>query len=458
MKTQEAPIPSVRIVSLGCAKNFVDTEIAAAALLTRGFALTDDEGEADVLFINTCAFLASARKEAEAEIKRAGTWKKRRAGRKIIVGGCIVSWDTDGAFRAGHPEVDAWCSIRSADDIGRIAAETIGNDGGGRFYDGAGKPFIYNHSTPRLQLTPPHYAYLKIADGCDNRCTYCKIPDIRGPLRSRTVEDVVREARNLLKNGVRELIVIAQDTSAFGRDRYGKPKLAELLRRLDRFDGEYLIRLMYLHPASINDELLAAMAGCRHLIRCLEIPIQHVSDHILRAMHRKIGGEETKAVIRRLRFDLGFALRTTFMVGFPGETDEDFRELLDFVREIRFNRLGAFVFSPEDGVPAAVMPGRPSARVSAKRLKELMELQAGISLEANEALTGCEADVIVDEILPRGRAAGRLFTDAPEIDNSVTVRGLKKGEAQAGDFIKIRVDSAAEYEISGTILRGGESA
>lgn len=458
MKTQEAPISSVRIVSLGCAKNLVDTEIAAAALLIRGFAFTDDEKEADLLFINTCAFLASARKEAEAEIIHAEAWKKRRAGRKIIVAGCIVSWDTDGAFRAKHPEVDAWCSIRSVDDIGRIAAETIGKNGGGCFFDGGGKPYLYSHATPRLQLTPPHYAYLKIADGCDNRCTYCKIPDIRGPLRSRTVEDVIKEAENLLKNGVRELIVIAQDTSAFGRDRYGKPKLAELLDGLDRFDGEYLIRLMYLHPASINDELLSAMARCKHLIRCLEIPIQHVSDRILKAMHRKIGGEETKAVIRKLRFDLGFDLRTTFMLGFPGETDEDFRELLDFVREIRFTRLGAFVFSPEDGVPAAAMPGRPSARVAGKRLKELMELQAGISLEANNALTGREADVIVDEILPRGKAAGRLFADAPEIDNTVRVKGLKKGEAQVGDFIKIRVESAAEYEISGTILRGGESA
>ena len=179
MKTQEAPIPSVRIVSLGCAKNLVDTEIAAAALLIRGFAFTDDEKEADLLFINTCAFLASARKEAAFT---------------ETVNEYTISWDTDGAFRAKHPEVDAWCSIRSVDDIGRIAAETIGKNGGGCFFDGGGKPYLYSHATPRLQLTPPHYAYLKIADGCDNRCTYCKIPDIRGPLRSRTVEDVIKEA------------------------------------------------------------------------------------------------------------------------------------------------------------------------------------------------------------------------------------------------------------------------
>jgi len=451
MKMQKETMQCVRIVSLGCAKNFVDTEIAAASLLTNGFALTGDEAEADVTFINTCAFLASARKEAEEELAHAKVWKKHRKGRKIIVAGCITAWDTDGAFRKAHPEVDAWCSIHAVEDIGKIAAE-VWNGAEKRTVHGENsKPYIYDHATPRLQLTPAHYAYLKIADGCDNRCTYCKIPDIRGTLRSRTVEDVVEEAQNLLANGVKELIVIAQDTSAFGRDRYGEPRLAELLKKLDGFEGEYLIRVMYLHPASINGKLLEAMKNCKHLIKCLEIPVQHISDHILKAMHRKIGGEETRAMIRKLRFDLGFALRTTFMVGFPGETGEDFRELMDFVREIRFTRLGAFIYSPEAGVPAATMPGRPAAAVSKKRLKELMELQAGISLEANESLIGQTADMILDEILPRGKAVGRLFTDAPEIDNTVTVKGLKKGEHQEGDFIRIRVESASEYEISGTI-------
>lgn len=440
----------VEITSLGCAKNLVDTEAAAASLMLNGFGLTPDEKEADVKFINTCAFLAAARAELEEHLHHAAIWKKRKSKtRRIVVGGCITSWDTDGSFRAAHPEVDLWTSILSAADLGQLVAGLFaGTIPPAAFCD---TKHVIDHTVPRLQLTPPHYAYLRVSDGCDNRCTYCKIPDIRGPLKSRTMDDVLTEAGNLLANGVRELIVIAQDTAAFGRDLTGTPRLAELLKELDAFDGEYRIRLMYLHPASVTDALIDAMVNSKHLIRCIEMPLQHIADPILKAMHRKASGAETREVVRKLQH-AGFAIRTTFMVGFPGETQKDFEELLAFVKETRFTRLGAFVFSAESGVPAAALPDPVQEEIALDRMEQLMQAQAEISLQANQALTGCEVDVILDAILPGGKGFGRMFADAPEIDNTVIIRGLNARKHAEGDFIRIRVESATEYEIKGKLI------
>ncbi len=450
---------TVEITSLGCAKNFVDTEIAAAALLTSGFIPVAEEADADVKYINTCAFLAAARKELESVLKHAAAWKKKRKHRRIIVSGCIISWDKDGTFRAAHPEVDVWCAVRDIEDAGKIAraaldgvpAESAPKADAGETDSG----YLPNCNTPRLQLTPAHYAYLKVSDGCDNRCTYCKIPDIRGSLHSRPLPDVVKEAENLLANGVKELIVIAQDTAAFGRDLTGKPCLAELLDELDRLDGDFLIRLMYLHPASVNAELIAAMERNRHLIRCIEMPLQHIADSVLAAMHRRAGSAETKAVVAELQ-RRGFAIRTTFMVGFPGETEEDFAELLDYVKQTGFTRLGTFIYSRESGVPAAELPEQIPAPVSKRRLKKIMEAQAEISLCANEAMIGTEQDVILDELYPGRKAVGRLFSDAPEIDNCVLVSNVPKN-CKAGDFVRIRVTAASEYEIHGKFTDRGET-
>lgn len=451
--TQEIP-PAVLIYSLGCVKNFVDSEIAAASLLTSGFSLTPDAEEASVIFINSCAFLASARKELEDILRDVKHWKKQHPARKIVVGGCVVPWDTENTFRTAHPEVDAWCEIHSVEEIGSIAAAVWNGDEVPE--QKTGQPYIHSCKTPRLQMTPQHYAYLKVSDGCDNRCTYCKIPDIRGTLRSRTVEDVLQEAKDLLAAGVKELIVIAQDTAAFGRDLYGSPRLTQLLKKLDKLDrfapDGYIIRLMYLHPASVNDELMETMNACKHLVRCIEMPLQHISDRILKAMHRREGGKRTREVVRRLNQDFGFAIRTTFMVGFPGETKEDFDELLSYVKEAKFARLGTFVYSREAGVPAAEMADQISPAEAKKRLKKLMTAQAAISLAANEALIGTEVDVIVDELLPRGKALGRMFADAPEIDNSVLISGIKKDQYSCGDFVKVVITAADEYDIQGTIL------
>ena len=443
----------VEITSLGCAKNMVDTEAAAASLMLHGFGLTPEEKEADVKFINTCAFLAAARAELEEHLHHAAVWKKRKAStRKIIVGGCITAWDKDGSFRAAHPEVDLWTSIKTAAELGAVLEDLLsGNVATGAFCD-AGKEL--DHTVPRLQLTPPHYAHLRVSDGCDNRCTYCKIPDIRGPLKSRTLEDVLAEAVNLLANGVKELIVIAQDTAAFGRDLTGKPQLAELLDELDKLDGDFLIRLMYLHPASVNDELIAAMSRCKHLIRCIEMPLQHISDHILLAMHRKAGGAATREVVKKLQ-NAGFAIRTTFMVGFPGETEEDFAELLEYVKETKFTRLGTFTFSAESGVPAAALPDPVPEKIAQERMETLMKAQAEISLKNNLSLIGKSVDVILDEVLTGGKGYGRMFTDAPEIDNIVQIRGLNARKHAEGDFVRMLVESATEYEIKGKLINTG---
>lgn len=438
----------VRIISLGCAKNFVDTEIAAGSLVTHGFGLTSDEADADMIFINTCAFLEEARKETAETIKSALKWKKKspRRNRKVVVSGCIIEWDTDGAFRNKFSEVDAWCAIDSIEEIGKIASAVVGGDKIAN--SPCDKKYMYTENTPRLQLTPQHYAYIKLADGCDNCCSYCKIPSIRGALRSRNIESVVSEAENLVASGVHELILIAQDTSAFGRETDGMPKLAELVRRLDALDGEFVVRLMYLHPAGITDELIETLKKSKRVVKCLEMPLQHISDNILKSMRRHITGAAQRDVVRKLQ-DASFSLRTTFMTGFPGETQENFEELAQYIRESCFTRLGVFAYSPESGTPAAAFDGAIDTKTAEKRRDILMQIQSEISLERNKMLIGKTVDVIIDSATGRGRAWGRTFEDAPEIDNTVVISNAKKIKSV---FAKVLIEDASEYELQGKMI------
>ena len=435
------------ITSLGCAKNFVDTELATAAFLCSGFGLTDDENDADIQFINTCAFLKAARDEASEHIRAMKKWKAARAGRKIIVAGCFVEW-ADPKELAKYSYVDAWMRIDQISDAGKIALQLT-----------AGKPetvrlpkrpsYIYSHETPRVQLTPQHYAYVKIADGCDNCCAYCLIPSIRGSLRSRTIESVTEEVSSLIRNGVFEIILIAQDSGGFGRDRTGKPQLAELLKKLDRLSGTFVLRLMYLHPASVNDELLKVLKTMKHLVRCIEMPIQHIADKVLRNMGRKIGGKETRAAVQSV-LDLGYAVRTTLMTGFPGETQADFDELLDYVKTTGFARLGVFAYSREPGTRAADLPDQVSPRTGKKRAELLLAAQQEISRRHNEALIGTEQTVIIDALTGRSRADGRTLMDAPDIDNTVHVK--YRGHLETGDVVSVRIDRAGEYELEATLI------
>lgn len=444
----------VRIVSLGCPKNLVDTEQAAADLLMHGCGLTADEKDADVLFINTCAFLQSAREEAETQIRAALLWKQEKKGRLVIVSGCLVNWDKTGAFRTELSGVDAWLPTTKTCTLGAVIRSLIERGG---LPDG-GHPGVPDPA--RLPLTPPHYAWLRIADGCDNRCTYCLIPSIRGGLCSRTEGSILSEAENLLESGVRELLVIAQDTSAYGRDISGdgKPRLAELLRKLDDLPqgGDYLIRLLYLHPGSVTGELLDVMERMRHLVRCVEMPIQHVSGSVLKRMNRHIGEEGLRRVVTELK-NRGFAIRTTLMTGFPGETEDDFAKLLAFTEEMRFERLGVFAWSEEPGTPAAAMKGKIPEEVRERRRDILMTAQKKISRSFNRALLGKTCEIIVDEILPGGEARGRTMLDIPGIDNDVTVTDLPKKICGRrglvpGSRIFIRVEHAGIYGISGAFV------
>lgn len=441
--------PLVHITSLGCAKNLVDTELAAASLLTEGFGFSQDMEGADIEFINTCAFIKSAREETSKVIADAVKWRKARKARRVIVGGCIVEWDKDGSYRAQFPEVELWTRIDSVSQLGKIlngSAKAIGKPG-------VEPRFLYDHATPRLQLTPGHYAYLKISEGCDNRCSYCSIPSIRGGLRSREAASVVKEASDLLRNGCKELVVIGQDSGAFGRDRKGSGEsLPKLLRRLDAMEGDFWLRLMYVHPASATDELLEVLSSAKHVVPCIEMPLQHVAERVLRGMGRRIGQDATVELLSKIRKAVpGIGIRTTFLLGFPGETEADFLTLLDFVKSQRFERLGAFAYSQEEGTRAAALPGQLPLELAEARRDEVMKAQASISLERNLALAGSTLDVIVDELPSRGRTSGRTFMDAPGIDNTVLLSGASG--LKPGDFAKALIRGAAEYELEGRVAK-----
>jgi len=365
-----------------------------------------------------------------------------------MVADCFVEW-ADPKELAKYSYVDAWMRIDQISDAGKIALQLS-----------AGKPetvrlpkrpaYIYSHETPRVQLTPQHYAYVKIADGCDNCCAYCLIPSIRGSLRSRTVESVTEEVRSLIRNGVFEIILIAQDSGGFGRDRTGKPQLAELLKKLDRLSGNFVLRLMYLHPASVNDELLKVLKTMKHLVRCIEMPIQHIADNVLKGMGRKVFGKRTREVVRSV-MELGYAVRTTLMTGFPGETEADFEELEQFVKDTGFARLGVFAYSREPGTRAADLPDQVPVRIGRARAEKLLKIQQKISLVHNQALIGSEQIVIIDSVTGKGKAEGRTLLDAPDIDNIVHVKF--KGKLQPGDLAAVRIESAGEYELESTLIR-----
>ena len=434
----------VRITSLGCAKNFVDTEVVCASLLCHGFALTDQDEEADIQFVNTCGFLQAAREEACGVLEELKAWKAARPGRILLVGGCFVEHSSAEELEA-FDFVDHFMRIDSVEKAGEIASSLME----GRKYKGEVLPekpcYLYDHTTPRVQLTPAHYAYIKIADGCDNCCAYCLIPSIRGPLRSRSTESVVKEAQALVDSGVKELILIAQDTGGFRRDKEGKASLSDLLRKLDSLKGNYFLRVMYVHPASVDDELLKVLKESKHVVRCLEMPIQHIADNVLKRMGRKVFGGRTREVVRSV-MEAGFAVRTTLMTGFPGETREDFEELLSYVKETKFERLGVFAYSAEAGTAAAAMEDQVDPLTGEKRRDQLLREQRKISLKHNKALLDQEVDVIVDGVEKRGVAYGRTLLDAPDIDNLVNIRF--KGTLREGDVIRARVESVSEYELN----------
>lgn len=424
----------LRAVTLGCSKNSVDTEHLLAQLPADAFTVVDGEEPVDVLLLNTCGFIGDAKEESVEAILAAVQAKQRGEVGELAVFGCLAQRYA-AELPAEIPEVDAWFGARDLAPILRWLGVEPG-------------PFV----TRRLS-GGKGYAYLKISEGCDRRCSYCAIPFIRGAHRSVPVEELEAEARALAAHGVRELILIAQDSTYYGLDLYGRRALAELLDRLSAVEGIEWIRIHYSYPADFPEDVLAAMSRNPKVCKYLDIPLQHIADGVLDKMHRHVDGAWTRALVARLRREVpGVVLRTTMIVGHPGETEEAFEELLDFVREARFERLGAFTYSEEEGTWGAEhLPDEVPEEVKRARLDRLMELQRDISLAYNRSRVGAELRVLADERLADGTLLCRSEAESPEVDGEILVSGAP-AEVLPGDFIRVRVSAAEDYDLIAEFL------
>lgn len=437
----------VGMVSLGCPKNQMDAELMLAKLRDAGYELTAESGLADVVIVNTCGFIEDAKKEAIENILEFAQLKKEGQIRRIIVTGCLAERYREELLRE-LPECDAVLGLGANGDIAETVREVL--DGGRveRFPDRCHWPL----DGPRLQTTPPFFAYMRVADGCDNRCAYCAIPMIRGPLRSRKLETLVEEAEKLAASGVRELVLVAQDTTVYGRDLYGEPRLAELLERLCEIEGLRWIRLLYCYPEHITGRLLDMMARQEKIVKYMDIPIQHCSGRVLRAMNRPGDRGSLTAILRRIREKVpGIVLRTTVMTGFPGETEEDFEQLCDFVRESAFERLGCFAFSSEEGTTAALLPGQVEETEKQRRRDIVMQEQAGVIDRWNRSQLGVTIEVLVESYDRYAECwFGRSAADAPDIDCKVFFT-CPAGSVKPGDFVHVRVEDSMDWDLIGEL-------
>ena len=432
------------LVSLGCPKNLVDSETILADLVRRGFELRSSMDEADVAVLNTCAFLQSARTEAEEWVREAVRLKRAGRLKAVVVVGCLPSVEGRRLLER-FPEVDAIAGPRDRLRVAQACADSLRSPSVRRTFL-SGSDALVRAVHPRAVSTGRHTAYLKISEGCDNRCAYCLIPGIRGGLVSRAAGSVIREAELLARDGVRELCLVAQDTTAYGVDLYGRPALPELLERLEAVRGVAWVRLMYAHPAHWTGRLTEVLRDGSSLCKYADVPIQHVSDRMLRLMRRRVTKKKLVETLRTIRREVPrVSLRTTVMVGFPGEGEAEFSELVDFLEEFRFEHLGAFAYSREPGTRAASMPGGVSRRVKEDRLRRVMELQREISRTRNASRVGERVTVLIDTVDAGGaRATGRTEGQAPEVDGVVRVTGDGLRE---GQFCEATVVGSAEYEL-----------
>ncbi len=455
-----SPPLSVGLVSLGCSKNLVDTQVMCGVLLTEEVELAPNPDEADVVLINTCAFIEPAREEAYAEIDRACALKKKRQIGAVVVAGCLPQ-------RYGEklvdrfPGVDAWLGIDHLEDIADIVKQAAAAGARRRRQTildlSSPATSLYEPRIPNLSITGGPFAYLKIAEGCNHACAFCAIPGIRGHLRSRPLDAIVGEARALLESGVRELNVVAQDVTAYGRDHRGAPRLPALLRALDQLPGDFWIRILYGYPAYVDDDLLDCFRTLKHLCKYIDIPVQHSHPDILKAMRRPDTAKPVATLPKRLREAIpDVTLRTTCLVGFPGETDEHFAHLLDYVEEAQFDNLGVFVFSPEEGTHAVTLPGPVPAEVAEKRRDRLMRLQKKVVAGRNALRVGKGADLLLLRQIRGGRWEGRLAGQAPDVDGITIVSGVPKG-AKPGDFLRVSIEGVSGYDFRATVAENSAS-
>jgi ribosomal protein S12 methylthiotransferase len=432
--------------TLGCPKNRVDSEVMLGTLAQAGYRLVQEPEKADVIVVNTCGFIESAKEESVDAIVELAALKGAGRCKKLVVTGCLVQRHADELSRE-LPEVDHFLGTGAYADIARVVS-----DAQAKRLVVPDPDFVHSAATPRVNSLPSHTAYLKISEGCDNACAFCIIPKLRGPQRSRALDDVVAEAEALAAQGTIEVSLVAQDLTAYGTDLPGRPRLHELLRALAKVDGLRWIRLHYAYPRDVPPALVEAIADEPKIVKYLDMPLQHSSDRLLRAMKRGRDSVFLRGLLARLRSRVpGIALRTSLIVGLPGETDADFADLLRFVEEERFERLGVFEFSPEDGTAAAEMPGQVPEKVKRARFEQVMEAQQRISREHQRAMIGRRLEVLVE-----GRAeetehllAGRHAQQAPEIDGLTYVND---GVAYPGEIVTVEVTDASEYDLVGRVV------
>jgi ribosomal protein S12 methylthiotransferase len=438
---------SYAFVSLGCPKNTVDSERMLGKLAQDGYALQPDADGADVVVVNTCGFIEPARQESLAVIRE--MLELKRAGKvgAVVVAGCMAERQREVLFDQ-VPEVDQIVGVFGREEITEVVDRAISQrDEQRSLFRPA--PVRALEDNARLRITPRHYAYLKISEGCDRLCTYCAIPKMRGKHITKPIEEVVREAKELAADGVRELIVVAQDTTYYGFDLYGRTRLAELLRELDKVDGLEWIRVLYAYPEHFTDEVVDALANSSKIIPYLDMPLQHINDRVLKRMLRRVDRDSTEKLLDRLRKNLpDLALRTTFIVGFPGETDAEYEELKQFVADFRFERVGVFPYSLEPGTPAEKLDGHLPEDVKQARVAGIMEVQQQVAFGWAGTQVGREHPVVIDGPDPEfaNHFRGRTYADTPDIDCEVRVKG--KG-LRPGDFVKVKITAADGYDLAG---------
>ena len=432
-------------VSLGCAKNLVDTEVMLGIMQQHGLELTANPADAEILIVNTCAFILSAKEESITTVLNLAEYKSNGRCRSLIVAGCLGQL-YGRELLDEMPEVDAIVGTGAWNRIMEAIEETLS---GRRVVLLGEREIIYNAQTPRIRTTPDYFAYVKIAEGCNNRCAFCSIPLIRGKQISRTIEDIKAEVEQLASQGVVEINLIAQDTTAYGVDLYGKAKLVELLRELVTVDKIRWIRILYAYPRRFSDELIDLIAAEPKICNYVDLPLQHASNKILRAMNRPDSRESIEALLKKIRAKIpDVTIRSTFIVGFPGETDEDFAELKTFLQTWRLDKVGIFTYSREEGTAAFDLPDQISEEVMQERYHDLMSTQSLISQEINESLEGRELEVLIenrDEGVPEV-VAGRSQRDAPEVDGLVYIEN--DGRSKAGDIVRVKVLAGFVYDLA----------
>lgn len=441
----------VGILSLGCARNLVDSEVMLGYLKKAGFGISDEVAEADIAIVNTCSFIREAKEESIDAILNLGRLKKEGKIEAIIVCGCLAQRYKD-KLLPELKEVDAFVGAGSIDKIAAVVKAT----GSGKQFAGFGSTdYLYSHSSPRLLLTPGHFAYVKISEGCNNRCSYCVIPDLRGRHRSRKMSSVLKETRHLFEEqGVSEINLIGQDTTLYGQDLRGNQrKIPELIRKISRQAKGKWVRLLYTHPAHMSCELINVIRDEPSVCKYIDLPIQHINDKILKRMNRRTSRKQILSLIEKIRKKIpGLTIRTTLMVGFPGETDEEFAELLDFIREVKFERLGLFKYSQEQGTRASNFPGQIPEKIKQARYRQALSLQQDICTKINQGFLGKELRLLIDEETSSDKNIflGRTEGDAPEVDGCVYVKSEKK--LKAGDFVKVKITDTLEYDLAGEAL------